>query len=542
LSNDLKIPPPNPPPAKPTAIPGPSIPRISSPAAPNGGAGSAKPLAIAGSITKQDELRLLVNSRHPIISVETSEEERIDALLMAIATELDVPLYTWTVTTGLARMKGAPLYNSDTPEQALTNIDLIHGDGIFILKDFARYCDNDKICRRLRDLTEKFRAERRSIVITAAALTLPPDLQGDAVPFQIGLPAAEELLPGVRTAIVELSNANHIAMELSGDGMRQLSKSLTGLGQEEALRTLRMCILSRRKIDDGLLDVVLDAKRAALRGDGLLETVRRDKSFADVSGLWRLRDWIAKRKSALTPEGKKFGLQPPKGILITGVQGCGKSLAARSVAGEWGYELARLDAGALYDKFVGESEKKLRRALDLAQKMAPMVLWIDEIEKAFASAGTSGDADAGLSQRLLATLLTWMQDREGGVFLAATSNNITTLPPEMLRKGRFDEIFFVDLPNAEVRSALYGLHLKKRGRDASTFDLASLAAATDGFSGAEIEQSIVSALYTAFAQKQQLSTDILLAEIHGTQPLSVTRAEDIQSIRDWAKTRAAPAD
>jgi len=180
--------------------------------------------------------------------------------------------------------------------------------------------------------------------------------------------------------------------------------------------------------------------------------------------------------------------------------------------------------------------------LELAEKLAPMVLWIDEIEKAFASAGTSGDADAGLSQRLLATLLTWMQDRESGVFLAATSNNITALPPEMLRKGRFDEIFFVDLPNAEVRTALYSLHLRKRGRDVAAFDLPALAAATNGFSGAEIEQSIVSALYGAFAQKQQLTTEILLAEIRSTQPLSVTRAEDIQAIRDWAKTRAVPAD
>ena len=204
--------------------------------------------------------------------------------------------------------------------------------------------------------------------------------------------------------------------------------------------------------------------------------------------------------------------------------------------------MARLDAGALYDKYIGESEKKLQKALELAQKLAPMVLWIDEIEKAFASAGSSGDADAGLSQRLLATLLTWMQDREGGVFLAATSNNISALPPEMLRKGRFDEIFFVDLPSAEVRNALFALHLKKRGRDVASFDLPKLAAACEGFSGAEIEQAIVAGLYTAFAQKQQLNTEILIAEIRGTQPLSVTRAEDIQAIRDWAKTRAVPAD
>lgn len=494
------------------------------------------------SPTKYDELRLLVNSRHPIITVETTEEERVERLLMNVATELDVPLYTWSVTTGIARMKGAPIYNTDRPEQALTNIDLIHGDAIFVLKDFARYCDNDKVCRHLRELAEKFRTERRSIVIIAAAVQLPPDLLGDAAPFQPGLPSAEELLPGVRAVLAEANGAQRIPIGLDATGVSHLARNLVGLPQEEALRALRKCILGSRKIDASLLDAVLDVKREALRSDGLLESVRRDTSFADVAGLRRLRDWIGKRKSALTPEGQKFGLEMPKGILITGVQGCGKSLAAKSVAGEWGFELARLDAGALYDKFVGESEKKLNKALELAEKLAPMVLWIDEIEKAFAAAGTSGDADAGLSQRLLATLLTWMQDRESGVFLAATSNNITTLPPEMLRKGRFDEIFFVDLPNAEVRAALYSLHLKKRGRDVVAFDLRALAAATNGFSGAEIEQSIVSALYSAFAQKQPLTTEILLAEIRSTQPLSVTRAEDIQAIRDWAKTRAVPAD
>jgi SpoVK/Ycf46/Vps4 family AAA+-type ATPase len=341
---------------------------------------------------------------------------------------------------------------------------------------------------------------------------------------------------------MELNHSQQIPIALDGQGIMQLVQNLVGLSQDEALRTLRMAVLARRRIDAGLLDAVLDAKRKAMRSEGLLESVRRDASFADVAGLRNLRDWLGKRKDALTPEGRRFGLEPPKGILITGVQGCGKSLAARAVAGEWGFELARLDAGALYDKFVGESEKRLQKALELAQKLAPMVLWIDEIEKAFASAGSSGDADAGLSQRLLATLLTWMQDRESGVFLAATSNNIGALPPEMLRKGRFDEIFFVDLPGAEVRSALFALHLKKRGRDVNAFDLPSLATASDGFSGAEIEQSIVAAMYTAFSQKQQLTTEILLGELRSTRPLSVTRAEDIQAIRDWAKTRAVPAD
>jgi ATP-dependent 26S proteasome regulatory subunit len=493
-------------------------------------------------LSKHDELQLLVNSRHPIISVETPEEERFELLLLGVASDLGVPLYEWSVTSGLSKYQGAALYSSDQPELALANIASIPGDAIFLLKDFARYCDNDKICRRLRDLAEKFRTARRAIVISAPLLELPAALRSEAAPFDLDLPSGEELLPRVKSLMAEMNREQHIVVSLDAGEIAQLAKNLAGLSQEEAMRMLRMCILARGRADVGLLEDVLSAKRDALRSDGLIESVRRDASFSDVAGLKRLREWIAKRKSALTPEGKQFGLVPPKGILITGVQGCGKSLAARAVAGEWGFELARLDAGALYDKFVGESEKKLHKALELAQKLAPMVLWIDEIEKAFASAGSSGDADAGLSQRLLATLLTWMQDRESGVFLAATSNNITVLPPEMMRKGRFDEIFFVDLPNAEVRAALFALHLKKRDREVATFDLPKLAAGSEGFSGAEIEQVIVAGLYTAFAQKQQLTTEVLLQEIHATQPLSVTRSEEVQSIRNWAKTRAAPAD
>jgi hypothetical protein len=491
---------------------------------------------------KRDELLLLINSHNPILTIETPEEERVEQTLFEVASQLNVPLFTWSVTTGLARFRGAPIYNSEAPEAALSNMAAVQGDGIFLLKDFSRYCDNDKVCRRLRELAEQFRTARRSIVITAGSIQLPPELSGEAAAFDLGLPSLEEIFAGVKQTLADLNRENHVSVALDLASMQQVTKNLSGLPFAEAMRTLRRCVLAQGRADASLLDAVLDAKREALRGDGLLESVRRDTSFVDIAGLLRLHEWLMKRKSALSAEGQKFGLVPPKGILITGVQGCGKSLAAKSIAGDWEFELARLDAGALYDKFVGESERKLRKALDLAQKMAPLVLWIDEIEKAFASAGSSGDADAGLSHRLLATLLTWMQDRESGVFLAATSNNISALPPEMLRKGRFDEIFFVDLPNASVRAALFALHLKKRARDASAFDLEKLAAASGGFSGAEIEQAIASGLYTAFAAKQQLSTDILLAELKSTQPLSVTRSEDVTAIRDWARTRAVPAD
>ena len=491
---------------------------------------------------KRDELLLLINSLNPIITVETTEEERLEGLLRSIAVQLVVPLYRWSVTSGLSKLTGAPIYGTDQPEQALANIAIIEDDAIFLLRDFARYCDNDRVSRRLRDLAEKFRASRRSIVIAAAAIELPPELKGDSVPFKLGLPDATELAQCVNQVLAETSRDRRVLMTLDAPAIAHLAQNLVGLTKDEAIRTLRRCLLARGQADAALLDAVLDAKRASLQADGVLEPVHRDTTFTDVAGLKHLREWVDKRRSALTPEGQRFGLVPPKGVLITGVQGCGKSMAARAIAGEWGIELVRLDAGSLYDKYVGESEKRLHKALDLAQQLAPVVMWIDEIEKAFASTGSSGDADAGLSQRLLATLLTWMQDHQSNVFLAATSNNISSLPPEMLRKGRFDEIFFVDLPDADVRAALFAIHIKKRGRDAGTFDLKRLAAATDGFSGAEIEQAIAAGLYTAFNQKQQLSTDILLAELRNTQPLSVTRAEDIQSIRAWAKSRAVPAD
>jgi ATP-dependent 26S proteasome regulatory subunit len=500
------------------------------------------PVAPSAQNPKRDELLLLINSLNPIITVETTEEERLEGLLRSIAVELAVPLYRWSVTTGLAKLSGAPLYGTDQPEQALANIAIIEEDAIFLLRDFARYCDNDRISRRLRDLVDKFRTARRSIVIAAASIELPPELKGESVPFQLGLPDANELSFSVNQVLIETSRDHRVLMTLDAPAIAQLAQNLVGLTKDEATRTLRKCLLVSGTADAALLDAVLDAKRAALQADGVLEPVRRDTTFLDVAGLKHLREWVDKRCSALTPEGQRFGLVPPKGVLITGVQGCGKSMAARAIAGEWGIELVRLDAGSLYDKYIGESEKRLHKALELAQKLAPVVMWIDEIEKAFASAGSGGDADAGLSQRLLATLLTWMQDHQSNVFLAATSNNISGLPPEMLRKGRFDEIFFVDLPDADVRAALFAIHLKKRGRDSATFDLQKLAAATDGFSGAEIEQAIAAGLYTAFNEKQQLSTEILLAEVHNTQPLSVTRVEDIQAIRAWAKSRAVPAD
>jgi SpoVK/Ycf46/Vps4 family AAA+-type ATPase len=463
--------------------------------------------------------------------------------LSEVAAELSVPLFVWSVTSGLVR-KGSPqpLYHTDDPEQALANIALIRGDALFLLKDFARYLEQDRILRRMRELAENFRDARRSIVLSGASLKLPPELDDEVVPFHLELPDASLLAEVVRDTLAELVRTNRVQVALNPDGLQQLARNLAGLTREEARRALVRCVLERNRADMKTIATLLEFKRQLLHREGVLEYLRADLSFADIADLENLKEWLRKRRGALTQEGQKFGLEPPKGILITGVQGCGKSLSAKAVAGEWGLEVAKLDAGSLYDKYVGESEKRLRRALDVAQQLAPIVLWIDEIEKGFAATAASADVDAGLSQRLLATFLTWLQDRQSGVFVAATSNDLTALPPELLRKGRFDEIFFVDLPVAEARAELFRIHLKRRGRDPAQFDLAALASACEGFSGAEIEQAIVSGLYTAFSQKQQLSTAILLAELRQTRPLSVTRREDIAALRAWAEDRAVLAD
>lgn len=491
---------------------------------------------------KKDELRLLVNSRHPLITVETSEESRVEELLRDVAAELSVPLFVWSVTTGLGRQNGAPIYHTEDPDAAMANIALIKGDALFMLKDFARYCEQDKTCRRLRDLAEGFRDARRSIIISGPCFKLPAELENDAAAFRLDFPDIDLLLQVVNQTLAETGRQASLKVALDFEQLRQLAQSLQGLTREEARRTLAKCLLARGRADTGLLADVLEAKRQILRQDGVLEYVKCSSSFSDIAGLTGLKAWLKKREGALTLEGRKFGLEPPKGVLITGVQGCGKSMAAKAIAGEWKLELAKLDAGALYDKYVGESEKRLTKALGVAEQLAPIVLWIDEIEKGFAATGAGSDVDGGLSQRLLATFLTWLQDRQSGVFIAATSNNLSALPPELLRKGRFDEIFFVDLPGPESRAALFEIHLRKRGRNAAEFDLPALAAASDGFSGAEVEQSIVAGLYTAFSQKQSLSTAIILAELHTTRPLSVTRAEDIAALRAWARDRAVPAD
>ena len=308
---------------------------------------------------------------------------------------------------------------------------------------------------------------------------------------------------------------------------------------EEARRALRRAMLTDGRLDPTDFDRLLASKREALGRDGLLEYYAPSDTREPVAGLTGLKAWLAKRRAAFSDEAREFGLEAPRGILLLGVQGCGKSLIARSIAGSWQIPLARLDPGSLFDKYIGETERNLRRALQSVEAMAPVVLWIDEIEKGFSA--RAGDEDGGTSRRFLGSFLTWFQERTADVFVVATANDISTLPPELLRKGRFDEIFFVDLPSDAERASILKVHLEKRGRDPADFDLELLAGLSDGFSGSELEQAIVAGLYTAFDAGAALDTDILRQEIDAAIPLSVTMSERVEALREWARGRAVPA-
>ena len=329
-------------------------------------------------------------------------------------------------------------------------------------------------------------------------------------------------------------------MGLSSADLDRLVDRLRGFTAFEAERAITRAILRDNTLDAKDVDFIVELKKEMLRKDGVLEYVSPEENLAEVGGFKHLKAWLAKRKKAFTPEAKTFGLEPSRGILLLGVQGSGKTLVARAVAREWGLPLLKMEPARLFDKYIGETEKSLDRALRTAEHMAPCVLMIDELEKSL-SYNAGGDADAGLSKRVFGRLLAWLQDRKAPVFVVATSNDIGQLPPELTRKGRFDEIFFVDLPNADERREIFAIHLRKRKRDPRLFDLAELAAASQGFSGTEIEQAVVAALYTAFSRGVEVTSAIIVEELKATKPLSVTRAESIDALRAWARDRTVMA-
>jgi SpoVK/Ycf46/Vps4 family AAA+-type ATPase len=488
------------------------------------------------------DLELLIRSRHPLIFLETEEKDRAQGLLMHVADRMSMPFWSWTRTKGLRppEQKAADR-DTLTPLDALAQVEAMFRPGLFNFQGLGDELEDRVVATRLRDAVRPFQKIAGSVVVTGAVPDeLPIALRGISTVMTLPLPTKDEYETLLKRIYRDTSKRYAIEMHLTREDLDLLLRNLSGFTLIEAEK-----ILTKVMVEDGRLgpdDIrrVIDAKQSILERDGLLEYYPADEGLDDVAGLARLKTWLARRRAIVRePErAEAAGLPFPKGLLLLGVQGAGKSLCAKAVAGDWGLPLLKMDPAGLYNKYIGETERNFRRAVTAAEKMAPVVLWIDEIEKAFAS---GGEMDGGVSQRVLGQFLGWLQERHGDVFVVATANDVSRLPPELIRKGRFDEIFFVDLPDAEVRSEIARLHLEKRDQDPERFDTVALAGATEGFSGAEIEQVILSALYTVFGDGGELTQALLMDEAARTRPLSVTMRERVEELRAWAQGRTVQA-
>ena len=493
-------------------------------------------MALSSSI---HDIRTLVLSFHPVIAIGSLEEERVETLVDAVAHELGMSVFEWTVTRGLSQ-KPATHGNRNTarPLDLMGHLRTLRVEAIFLLKDFARHLEDPAVCREFKDAARSFSGSCATMVVTGASPRFPPDVDHQVVHYQLSLPAESELRDVVTTVMRSLCERRGARIELTPSELDDLVRALAGMTLNQARQAIARVVLEDGRLRAADIQRVLDQKAQLLGKDGLLEYFPCEDNPFELGGFARLKQWLARARIGFTKEAAALNLNPPRGILMLGVQGCGKSLAAKCIAREWRLPLVKLDAGRLYDKYVGESEKNLRKAIDVAESMSPVVLWIDEIEKGFAP--TSGDQDGGLSKRIFATFLTWMQEKKKEVFIVATANDVFSLPPEFLRKGRFDEIFFVDLPDPDERATIFRIHLSQRKQAISDFDFAALAAESDGFSGAEIEQAVIAGLYRALYEKRPLETQLLLNELRATVPLSVSRFEDIERLRSMARQRFVP--
>jgi ATP-dependent 26S proteasome regulatory subunit len=492
----------------------------------------------------QHDLALILESRVPLIVVETHDENRFLQFLLRVimggATASYRPLFRWSVTNGLQRLdiKMDPQPTHADPDQALRHIRAVDQPGVYVLLDMHPYLQNPLHVRLLKDIALQAGEKRQTLVLVSHALDLPAELQHFAARFEMRLPDDNERAQIVTTVVEEWNGEHGGNARVDQHAFDLLVRNLAGLTRADTERLARNAVYDDGVIDATDLPEATKAKYALLETQGVLSYEYETALFSDVGGLSRLKVWLEQRKRVMEQGADGPRLDPPRGLLLLGVQGCGKSLAAKATAGILGVPLLRLDVGALYNKFHGETERNLRESLQQAEVMAPCVLWLDEIEKGLAT----GSSDDGLSRRVLGTFLTWLAEKKAAVFVVATANDISQLPPELVRKGRFDEIFFVDLPSPRVRMDIMQIHLRQRQLDPAQFDLLQLVAASEGFSGAEIEQAIVAALYAAHALKKPLDTAYLLAEYQRSRPLSVLMAEKLQALRNWAADRTVSAD
>jgi SpoVK/Ycf46/Vps4 family AAA+-type ATPase len=492
--------------------------------------------------TKCDkEIDILIRARYPLIYLVSWEETRILERLKEMAENRRKRLFLWSITRGIFLLEDDPSKIDEStrdPLNALTYVEKATDPALFVFLDFHSFLNDQTVIRKLRDLVNNLKNTYETLIIISPVLTVPIELEKEFVVIDYDLPAFEEMKELLEGIIEVVKSSQEVVIDLSEETKERLVKASLGLTRAEAENAFARVIVLNKRLDKDDIDRVLEEKKQAIRKSKLLEYFEAREDFGNVGGLDNLKDWLTKRGVAFTQKATEFGLPQPKGILLLGVQGCGKSLTAKAVANLWKLPLLRLDIGAVFSGIVGSSEENMRRAIKAAETLAPIILWIDEIEKGLSGVQSSTFSDAGTSARVFSTFLTWLQEKTTPVFVIATANNIQLLPPELLRKGRFDEIFFVDLPQTEERKEIFNIHIKKRKRDPGKFDTQALAMESPGYSGAEIEQAVISALYDAFLANRDINTEDILKNIKLSIPLSVTMKESIGQIRDWAHDRA----
>jgi ATP-dependent 26S proteasome regulatory subunit len=499
------------------------------------------------------ELEVLIRARYPLIYVVSWEEERVEQQIAEIAKARNKKFFTWTVTQGIVKHgSAAPTGKSSNTADPIAALDAVLAQvepAIYLFKDFHHYMKeavgcarcNIPIIRKLRDVAYQLRDSYKTIVVVSPLVMIAPELAKDVTLLEYALPGVPEFSALLDRIAADLKDNPRIRIDLPPDGKERLLKAARGLTLKEAENVLAKTIVLDSKLDVSDVSIVFSEKQQIIRKSGLLEYFESHEQLEHVAGLENLKQWLVKRGLAFSDRAAAFGLPAPRGVLLLGVQGCGKSLCAKAASSLWKLPLLRLDLGRMFGSLVGSSEENMRRAIQTAESVAPAILWVDEIEKAFGGATASGASDGGTSTRVFGTFLTWLSEKRTPVFVIATANDIRSLPPELLRKGRLDEIFFVDLPNETERQEVFRIHLERRGRRPDLFDLRELARRSEGFSGAEIEEAIVSGLFEAFSRDAELDQATLLTCLGETVPLSKTMNEELNRLRTWAHGRARPA-
>ncbi len=489
----------------------------------------------------KEELSILIQAQYPLIYVVTPEEERAEQAIATIAqTKPARNVFVWTVTHGITEFgqgTGAAQHNTISPEAAIEAAIRQKEPAIYIFKDLHPFIESPAVTRWLRDAIASFKGTQKTLILMSPVQVVPVELEKETVVLDFPLPSLSEL---EEVLAVQVGQARLRKLPL--ETKEKLLRAALGLTRDEAEKVYRKAQVTTGRLTEEEVDIILSEKQQLIRRNGILEYLEEEENISAVGGLNELKEWLTKRSEAFTQRARDYGLPQPKGMLILGVPGCGKSLIAKTTSKLWSLPLVRLDMGRVYDgSMVGRSEANLRNALRAAEAISPVILFIDELDKAFAGGAGSADSDGGTSSRIFGSFLTWMQEKQSPVFVMATANRIERLPGEFLRKGRFDEIFFVDLPNFAERREIFRIHLLKRRSDIERFDLDQLAEVSDGFSGAEIEQATIAAMFEAFAQHREFIQLDIISAVKATTPLSRTMHEQVAALREWARSRARPA-